>query len=328
MTSPEFDLIARHFTRADDVPAGGVLLGVGDDCALLQAEPDFALAVSTDTLVSGIHFFPDVDPARLGHKALAVNLSDIAAMGASPRWFTLALTLPEVNHVWLSGFSRGLFSLADAANIRLVGGDTTRGPLSISLTVLGQVPRGEALRRDGARAGDDIWVSGTLGDAALGLQIVRDGIVIDGITRQLPVDRLELPTPRLTLGVALRGLATAAIDVSDGLLADLGHICARSRLGANIRAAQLPCSAALQALGNGAQRWRLALTGGDDYELCFTAPPERHANIREVSAALGLPLTCIGEMRTGEGVVVRDASGEALTFAATGFDHFRPAANG
>lgn len=328
MTSPEFDLIARHFTRTASDLADGVLLGVGDDCALLRADGGSELAVSTDTLVSGVHFFPEVDPERLGHKALAVNLSDLAAMGATPRWFTLALTLPAVDDTWLGGFARGLFALADNANIRLVGGDTTRGPLAITLTVIGEAPRGMALRRDGARIGDEIWVSGTLGDAALGLEILQGRVVVEDRHRSMAIDRLETPAPRVALGVALRGLVTAAIDLSDGLVADLGHICERSNAGANIRVAEVPRSDALKALAEEALWQRLALAGGDDYELCFTAPPERHANIRALSSLLDIRLTCIGEMREGDGVTVRDPEGRVVSLAAAGFDHFRSVPHG
>lgn len=328
MKSPEFDLIARHFTRCDSSLAAGVQLGVGDDCALLRLSDGCDLAVSTDTLVSGVHFFPDVDPARLGHKALAVNLSDLAAMGAKPSWFTLALTLPDVEHDWLSAFSRGLFSLSDEANIRLVGGDTTRGPLSMTLTVMGDVPHGAALRRDGARAGDEVWVSGTLGDAALGLAALQGRVVVDDAHRVFAMDRLEQPTPRLALGMALRGLATSAIDISDGLLSDLGHICERSSLGANIRNADVPLSQAMLSVGDAQLRARLALAGGDDYELCFTAPPAAQANIRKLGEMLHLHLTCIGVMQEGSAVRVLDSEGREIALPASGFDHFSPASHG
>lgn len=322
MKSPEFDLIARYFTRAGSGVVDGVGLGVGDDCALLQPRIGHELAVSTDTLVSGIHFFANVNPTRLGHKALAVNLSDLAAMGATPRWFTLALTLPSVDHAWLSAFSSGLFALADTANIRLVGGDTTRGPLSMTLTVLGDIPLGQALRRDGAHTGDQVWVSGTLGDAALGLEILQGRAGMDDAHRMHAIDRLELPTPRLALGTALRGIATAAIDISDGLVSDLGHLCERSGLGASIRDQDLPRSQALNAVVDEDQRQHLALAGGDDYELCFTAPAECSANIRQVGNLLGLALTCVGEMHSGAGVAVIDQAGRHISFTASGFDHF------
>lgn len=326
--SPEFDLIARHFAKHGADRSAGVMLGVGDDCALLSPAPGSVLAVSTDTLVAGVHFFADVDPARLGHKSLAVNLSDLAAMGAAPRWFTLALTLPAIDHVWLAAFARGLFDLANTANIRLVGGDTTRGPLSMTLTVLGEAPSDQALRRDGAKEDDDIWVSGTLGDAALGLAIRQDRYVALDADRHLAIDRLELPTPRNNLGLALRGLATAAIDISDGLLADLGHLCERSALGANIRLAQVPMSDSMRGLEDESIRRGFILSGGDDYELCFTAPHTAHANIRELQEQLGLPLTCIGTMRSGQGVTVLDESGLPVSLAVGGFDHFSEVTHG
>lgn len=326
--SPEFDLIARHFARTQFPSDAGVSLGVGDDCALLQPAEGCELAVSTDTLVAGVHFFPDADPARLGHKALAVNLSDLAAMGATPRWFTLALTLPSVNDSWLADFARGLFTLADLANIRLVGGDTTRGPLSMTLTVMGEVPRGKALRRDGAKAGDNIWVSGTLGDAALGLAILQGRVGATDRSREVATARLERPTPRIELGLELRGIASAAIDISDGLIADLGHICERSGLGANIRCVDVPLSKALREIEDAGFRQSLALAGGDDYELCFCAPPVAQANIRELAERLDLPLTCVGEMRAGTGVVVLDAAGRMISMPAAGFDHFSDVTNG
>jgi thiamine-monophosphate kinase len=324
MASPEFDLIARHFTR----PAPEAVLGVGDDCALLPVTIGQELAVSTDTLVAGAHFFPDVAPARLGHKALAVNLSDLAAMGAAPRWFTLALTLPQIDHAWLAAFSDGLFALANLANIRLVGGDTTRGPLSMTLTVIGEVPSDKALRRDGARMGDEIWVSGCLGEAALGLALLRGEAELPEAHREHVVSRLEMPTPRNELGLALRALATSAIDVSDGLAADLGHICERSGLSANIRIEDLPMTEALSALPDERARFRYILSGGDDYELCFTAPASANANIRKLSASLGLPLTRIGGMGAGAGVTVLDRDDQPLAQTLGGFDHFSGAAHG
>jgi len=328
MSSPEFELIARHFARPVADPASNVVLGVGDDCALLRASEGCELAVSTDTLVAGVHFFPDAAPARLGHKALAVNLSDLAAMGATPRWFTLALTLPTIDHVWLSAFARGLFALADLANIRLVGGDTTRGPLSMTLTVMGELPVATALKRSGAKLGDEIWVSGALGDAALGLAALQGRAVVNDEHRRFAIDRLELPTPRIQLGLALRELASAAIDLSDGLVADLGHICERSGLGANIRNGDVPLSAGLRDVKDESLRQHLALAGGDDYELCFTAKPSTHANIRKLSQALELPLTCIGVMRDGAGVSVTDAEGLELNVDTAGFDHFSAMTNG
>ena len=236
--TPEFDVIARHFTR----PAANAVLGVGDDCALVQLSRGMELAVSVDTMVSGTHFFPDVDPETLGHKTLAVNLSDMAAMGAMPYWAMLALTLPKVDHDWLAAFAKGFFDLAEEFDVSLIGGDTTRGPLTLTVTIMGEVPAGAALRRSGAKAGNDIWVSGNIGDAALSVAHRHGKLALDEADYREAVMRLYEPTPRVSLGQALRGLATAAIDVSDGLLADLGHICKLSGLGAAVELAAIPLS--------------------------------------------------------------------------------------
>jgi thiamine-monophosphate kinase len=312
----ELGLIAKYFSR----PAKRALLGVGDDCALLPGS-SACTAISTDTLVEGIHFFADVDPKTLGHKALAVNLSDLAAMGATPRFFTLALTLPRVDDDWLSQFSAGLFALADQFQIELVGGDTTRGPLSITITVLGELKTDNALRRDGAKAGDDVWVSGRLGGAALALrQLLSQGTraAIDTDLRT----RLEAPQPRIALGKRLGALAHSAIDISDGLLADLNHVATRSSLGANIDWSSLPIHPALQSEAL-ALRQMCALTGGDDYELCFTAATPQRDNITRLGEELGLPLTRIGTMTAGPiQVRVLDRAGDELKQSATGFDHF------
>ncbi len=316
--TPEFRLIEKYFTRA----GSRATLGVGDDCALLPVSAGCELAVSTDTLVSGVHFFADTDPAMLGHKALAVNLSDLAAMGATPRFVTLALTLPRVDEPWLAAFAGGFFKLADAEAVELVGGDTTRGPLAMTLTVLGEVEAGRALRRDGAGAGDDVWVSGELGGAALALAHMRGEQVLDSKAFSTVAPRLHTPLPRLALGRELRGIATAAIDVSDGLLADLGHICERSRLHADIAWAQVPVATPLRNLDD-AQAMRLALAGGDDYEVCFTAPVGVRGRIEALAATLQLPLTRIGAMTTGlPDVTIMDASGKNLSVPLAGYDHF------
>ena len=315
MALGEFDLIRRYFER----PARRALLGIGDDCALLGESGGSALAVTTDMLVAGRHFFEDVDPESLGHKALAVNLSDLAAMGAEPLGFTLALALPRVDEEWLEGFSRGLRALADAADCELIGGDTTRGPLTLSITAIGRVPVGQALRRDAARAGDDLWVSGTLGAAAFA---VGEGLagrpLAAGHAARL---RMERPTPRLALGMALRGLAHAAIDVSDGLLADLGHICERSHLAADLDWASVPVDPAIAHLSSG-QRQALALSGGDDYELVFSAPAASRAAIAALSPRCGVVLSRIGRLHDGQGIVVRDENGLSIAMDRGGFDHF------
>lgn len=311
----EFDLIRRYFTR----PTPNANLGVGDDAALLSVSPGMELALSTDMLVSGTHFFPDADPFLLGHKTLAVNLSDMAAMGAQPRWATLALSLPHADEAWLARFSAGFFALADQYGVALVGGDTTHGPLNLCVTILGEVPVGQALRRDGARVGDDIWVSGRLGMAALGLAHLKGECALDGAMRDRCLDALQRPQPRVALGLALRGIAHSAIDVSDGLLADLGHILECSAVAAGVELESLPVTASGAARG---VAQRLALAGGDDYELCFTAPVPARDRLKELASQLGLALTRIGHICAGTGCEVRDASGRTLSTEKAGYDHF------
>ena len=315
----EFDLIRRYFTRITP----SVVLGVGDDAALLRIAGGMELAVSTDMLVSGTHFFPDADPFLLGHKVLAVNLSDMAAMGAQPRWTLLSLSLPEPDEAWLQKFSAGFLALAERHGVELVGGDTTRGPLNLCVTIMGEVPHGEALRRDGAKAGDDIWVSGTLGDAALALAHLQGKVALTGDGFSTCVAALHQPTPRVALGLALRGAAHSAIDVSDGLLADLGHILECSKVGAEIRFDAVPVSPVLgphlkRPLGR-----HCALAGGDDYELCFTAPASRRLEVEKISVQLNLPLTRIGAIVAGSGCIVRAADGGSINIGESGYDHFR-----
>lgn len=319
--SSEFDLIAKHFTR----PARNAVLGVGDDCALVSVSHGMDLAVSTDTLVSGTHFFPDVDPETLGHKALAVNLSDLAAMGAMPYWSTLALTMPEVNDEWLAKFAKGFFDLAEEFNVSLIGGDTTRGPLSLTVTIMGEVPAGAALRRSGARVGNDIWVSGNLGDAALAVAHRKGRIKLTEGDYMEVAMRLYEPTPRVSLGQALRGLATSAIDISDGLLADLGHICALSHVGAVVEGDRLPVSEVGAKYVDSRPGLTAVVAGGDDYELCFTAPAGARDSIEDLVSMLGVPLSRIGEIRAGKGVSLVSADGRPIPVDAEGFDHFRPA---
>lgn len=315
----EFDLIRRYFTR----PTPGAVLGVGDDAALLQVREGMELAVSTDMLVCGTHFFPDADPYLLGHKTLAVNLSDLAAMGATPRWATLALSLPDADASWLQRFSDGFFSLAEQYAVELVGGDTTRGPLNFSITIMGEVPQGAALRRSVAQVGDDIWVSGTLGAAALGLAHLQGKIRLEDEIRAVCLEALHRPQPRVALGTALRGIAHSAIDISDGLLADLGHILERSGVAAEIRYDRLPLP--LTAFGNEEMReWvqRSVLSGGDDYELCFTAPLARRAQVESLATRLSLPLSRIGSIVSGRGCRVRNGEGGELKSRNDGYDHF------
>ena len=316
----EFDLIARYFTRPPR-SGGPVTLGVGDDCALLMPPAGESLAVSTDMLVEGRHFFAGADPHALGHKALAVNLSDLAAMGARPLGFTLALALPAASPAWLEPFSRGLLALADAHGIELIGGDTTRGPLNLCITVFGSVPPTQALRRDGARADDELWVSGTLGDARLALEALQGKLALapDRLTTARP--RLDCPQPRNALGIALRGIATAAIDVSDGLLGDLSHILERSGVGAVLDADALPFGAML-SLEPTERRRAFALNGGDDYELCFTAPAQRRQTVLDAAMQAGVTVTRIGRLTREHGVRVTDSGGAALSFDSHFFDHF------
>ena len=317
----EFDLIQRYFTR----PAHSALLGIGDDCALLAPTPGMQLALSCDMLVEGRHFLPTVPPERLGHKALAVNLSDLAACGATPRAFLLALALPRIDEAFLAGFARGLFALADEHQIELVGGDTTAGPLAICITVLGDVPPGQALRRDGARPGDALWVShpigGGIGDARLALEVFRCRVAIAGEGFETLRLAMELPTPRVALGLALRGIASAAIDVSDGLVGDLGHVLARSGVGARIEADALPMSQMLAAQPLALRR-ECTLAGGDDYELLFTA--RDNARVHAAAAQAQVGVTRIGRIEAAPGLVVVDADGRPLDLQLRGFDHFKP----
>ena len=321
-SSPEFELIKRHFTR----PAANAVLGVGDDCALVDVTNGMDLAVSTDTMVSGTHFFPDVNPENLGHKALAVNLSDMAAMGAMPYWAMLALTLPNVDHEWLSAFAKGFFDLAQEYNVSLIGGDTTRGPsLVMTVTIMGEVPAGAALRRGGAKAGNDVWVSGNVGDAALAVAHRYGRIVLDANDYHEAVMRLYEPSPRVALGQALRGLATAAIDVSDGLLADLTHICRLSEVGATIDLNAVPVSS-IGAKHIGSDEGRNAiLAGGDDYELCFTAHPNSRESIEDLTDVLGIPITRVGQIKRGKGVSLLGSDGKAVKIDGRGYDHFKGA---
>ncbi len=313
----EFELIARFFDRP--LADGRASLGIGDDCALLAARPGHELAISTDMLVAGRHFFDDVDPASLGWKALAVNLSDLAAMGARPRAFTLALALPTVDEAWLAAFADGLFDCASGFDCALVGGDTTRGPLTLCITVFGDVPDGRALRRSAARDGDDVWVSGTLGSAALALNAMKTGREpVDPMSRLA----LERPVPRVALGVALRDVAHAAIDVSDGLAQDLGHVLAASGVGATLDVDALPLAAAV-ARGEPGLRRRVALAGGDDYELCFTAPSSAREAVERAGRATSTRVTRIGFVTTTKGL--RLAGSEGLVAddrSLRGFDHF------
>jgi len=318
MSLGEFDLIAKYFTRTVKRAA----LGVGDDCALFATSPGTQLAVSSDMLVEGRHFLPTVPPQRLGHKALAVNLSDLAACGARPIAFTLALALPRVDEALLGGFARGLLALADAHDCELIGGDTTQGPFNICITVFGEVPHGLALLRSGAQPGDDLYVSGTLGDARLALEAFRGTVALEGAAFESTRLAMEQPQPRVALGIALRGVATSAIDVSDGLLGDLGHVLKRSGVGAELWADALPRSGALRAMP---LRWQreCTLAGGDDYELVFTAPPQRAPQVIEAARRTGVEVTCVGRIGVEPGVRVLDRDQRPIAEVFGSFDHFK-----
>jgi thiamine-monophosphate kinase len=331
----EFDLIWRFFKAGSEFMAQNqtdqVLLGIGDDCALLQPDAAQSLAVTSDMLVEGRHFFAGANPEWLGHKALAVNLSDLAAMGAKPVGFTLALALPHADSIWLAQFSQGLFRLAQQWQCPLIGGDTTQGPLTICITALGHVPSGAAIKRSGAKVGDDIWVSGTLGDARLALGALRSEWPLDHRSLETVLHRMHEPEPRIALGMQLRGAASSALDVSDGLLGDLRHILKASQVNAEVLIDQLPTSRTLAEQTQDLRR-QCAANGGDDYELCFTAPKNKRAEIESLSTAL-LPLTRIGSITSsansaGPELILRAANGNVLTAAESmqlmqSFDHFK-----
>lgn len=326
----EFSLIAKYFARA----APNAVLGVGDDCALVAPTHGHQLAITTDTLVDGVHFFTGTDARKLGHKALAVNLSDLAAMGATPHWATLAITLPAVDSAWLAEFAAGLFALADNFHVSLIGGDTTRGPLSITLTAIGEVPIGQALYRHGAQIGDDVWVSGDLGGPPLAVaerygKLPEFSAVSQSVREQAHL-KLDHPQPRVALGIALRGVAHAAIDVSDGLVQDLHHIVARSShsqpLAAHITLPSLPLHPACAALRTASPQatWHAALAGGDEYELAFTAPLVARERVTEIAKQTGVACTRIGEIVASAKpqVLVIDASNAPMLVDAGGFNHF------
>lgn len=316
----EFSLIQQFFqrlgSRRDDV-----LVGVGDDAAVLSStDAGSSLVVCTDVLVEGVHFPTETSATDIGYKSLAVNLSDMAAMGATPAWATLGLTVPVVNEDWLSGFAEGFHSLALEAGVALVGGDTTKGALAVSVTLTGQVPAGEALLRNGARVGDQIWVSGTLGDAGLGLMVHQGNYSCSPDDADYLLQRLNRPTPKLGLGKALRGLATASIDISDGLVADLGHILEQSGVGASIDVSAIPLSDVyLDSLTTEVASLDLAMSFGDDYELCFTAPPEIHGKLLELSKQLDIRLSMIGSIEATPGLRTSDGN---LISGAGGYRHF------
>lgn len=316
----EFDLIERFFKR----PPQKATVGIGDDCAVWSPRAGHQLALSADMLVEGRHFLSTVEPSRLGHKALAVNLSDLAACGATPQAFMLSLSLPRADESWLSGFSQGLFQLADAHGCELIGGDTTQGPLNIAITVMGEVPHGQSILRSGAQVGDDLYVSGHLGDARLALEAFRGSVSLPQAVFDVARMRMETPSPRVALGQALRGTAHAMADISDGLLGDLGHILKASHVGAEIELA------ATSTLMQTATQWScppdLAMTcvlsGGDDYELVFCAPPSASARVHAAAVASGTHITRIGRITEKPTLVLRDAAGQAVSSQFRSFDHF------
>jgi len=320
MALSEFELIQNCFTGpAAASLRSDVRLGIGDDCAILSPRPNHELLVSVDTLVAGVHFPASISPYQVARRSLAVNLSDLAAMGAEPAWFTLALTLPEANESWLREFSRGLFDVANQAGISLVGGDTTRGPLSITIQVQGYAPAGQALRRDRAQVGDLVYVSGSLGDAGAGLALALSGNIEE--TDYL-VSRFLSPTARIDTGRALLGVASAAIDISDGLLADLGHILKRSQVGVKLQANAIPLSQSLRQAVGERKSLELALSAGDDYELCFCVPPEKADKLTVIAEQTGVPLSRIGVITTETELYVLDENGQSMSLPPAGYQHF------
>jgi thiamine-monophosphate kinase len=319
----EFEVIRRYFTH----PTPQARLGIGDDAAIVRPRAGYELAISADMLVEGRHFFRGADPERLGHKALAVNLSDLAAMGATARWVTLALALPRVDTAWLSGFSRGFLGLARRHRVDLIGGDTTRGPLAACVQIMGEVPRGQALRRDGARVGDDVWVSGEIGAAGIAVDVLRGRLRVTPAQQRALEERLHRPTPRLALGARLRGIAHSAIDISDGFVADLGHICERSGVAARVSWESLPAAPFVRAIAQSPRGAQALLAGGDDYELCFTAAPRRRAALVAAAAKARTPVALVGTIVRREPrlplVQVIDSIGKPLKLQRKGYDHFR-----
>jgi thiamine-monophosphate kinase len=315
----EFELIGRYFTR----PTQHTVLGIGDDAALLTVRPGFELVAATDMMVEGTHFFSDVDAEALGHKILAVNLSDLAAMGAKPRWAMLAMAIPQADAAWLEKFARGFFALAQRYDVDLIGGDTTGGPLNLCVQIMGEVEAGRALRRDGAKIGDEVWVSGQLGEAALAVAHIKGEWRLPDALAASCRHRLEWPQPRVALGRGLIGTAHSVIDISDGLLADLGHICERSGVGAIIDFDALPCIPELRSMKERDQVAQALLAGGDDYELCFTVPPGNEQRLTALSEQLDITMTRVGSIMPGNRVEVRGPAGRPLEWKEAGFEHFR-----
>ena len=314
----EFDLIKRYFHR----PQPDAVLGVGDDAALVQVSPGMELAISTDMLVAGTHFYADIDPWLIGWKSMAVNISDIAAMGAQPRWATLAIALPHADEAWVARFADGLFACAEPFGVALIGGDTTRGPLTISVQIMGEIAPGRSLLRSNAQAGDDLWVSGPLGDAALALTAIQGRFALSEAELGACSKALHQPQPRVALGLALQGLAHSALDISDGLLADLGHILERSGVGAEVWLKAIPQSHTVSTHSHHEQVHQMILSGGDDYELCFTAPAAHRQRIADIGHRLGLTMSVIGRITASPTLTVLGLDDSPLTLKEHGFDHF------
>ena len=318
--TPEFNLIKQYFTR----PTPNTTLGVGDDAALINLTKGTELAISADMLVAGTHFFADCDAFQLGWKSLAVNISDMAAMGANPKWATLAIALPDINNNWLAEFSNGFFACAEAFKVDLIGGDTTRGPLTISVQIMGEVPIGQAIKRSGAKVDDEIWVSGKLGNAAIALQHLLGNLTLPESVFATCAKGLHSPQPRVTLGLKLRNMASSAIDISDGLLADLGHILKQSNVGATLNLCSVPHSTFIEfpIYLQDKKFLKMVLAGGDDYELCFTAPAEKHEELLTLSQSINIELSCIGQITANSGLTLLDSYNEVINMKETGFDHF------
>ncbi|MCA1928631.1 thiamine-phosphate kinase [Rheinheimera sp.] len=317
----EFELIQRCFAEAGR-KRSDVTIGIGDDGAVLQVREGCDLVITTDSMVEGIHFFPDVDPRSLGHKLVAVNVSDLAAMGAEPCWLSLALTLPKVNEEWLTAFAEGLSETADYYNCQLIGGDTTRGPLSLTMIAKGLVPKGKAITRAGAQNGDYLYVTGTLGDAALGLKLVQEQVEVSKKHRAHILQRFHYPTARVALGQALRNIASSAMDVSDGLAGDLLHILRRSKVGAVVDVSKLPMSQALKDSCTAEQALQYALSGGEDYELLFTVPENRRGSLEVLLSPYGVPVTCIGRITGAVGKLEFKQGDLPFLYQHQGFEHF------
>jgi len=316
----EFELI-KHFFTEQVVKRKDVLLGIGDDCAVVSSTENQDTVITTDTLVAGVHFPLETSPRAIGHKAVAVNLSDIAAMGAKPSWLSLAITLPEVNSDWLTEFSLGVFELCEFYNVQLIGGDTTQGPLSITITAQGLTPEGKYLSRSGAKAGDWLFVTGELGDAALALQHYKGKVSIHSDFVEKIQTKLDFPRPRVLVGQSLREYASSAIDLSDGLLADLGHICKASNVGANIVLNEIPFSESMLETLSFDDAVNLALSGGDDYELLFTVSADNKVGMETALSHIGIPITCIGQINASQ-TITTTLNNKPVPIKATGFEHF------